>query len=151
MSTRVKAREFTLKNWTRGKLLKTEAGEPTDGTNVIPWIHKLDVITVLTNPSQFPNDVARAIEIKTAFRPTASDLNALFDAEQAVLNGEPGAEATLRALEAAAAKERVLIGKYSEESNVATRVYVPPMPFENRGFTATESQLAPGFTAAEIP
>ena len=142
MST--KAREFTLKNWTRGKLLKTVTGEPTDGANVIPWIHKLDVITVLTNPLQFPNDVARAIEIQTAFRPTASDLNALFDAEQAVLNSEPGAEAALRALEAAAAKGRVLIGKYSEESNVGTRAYVPPMPFENRGFTGFTGSTAEG-------
>ena len=153
MSTKGKG-EFTLNKWTRSKLTVNAAREPTDGTTVIPWIRKLDVITVLTNPSTFsPADVERAADIKTAFRPTASDLNALYDAEQAVLRGESGAEIALRILEAAAApKGRVLVGKYCEGlAACPTRVYDPPMPFESRGFSATESQLARGSTVAGTP
>lgn len=135
--------EFTLSKWTKSQLLLSPTREPTDGTTVIPWIRKLDVITVLTNPTRFsPADVERAADIKASLRPTARDIEALYEAEQAVLAGKPGAEGALRALEAAAApKDRLLVGAFCEgpistADECKTRVYDPPMPIASRGFTS---------------
>ena len=153
MSTKVPV-EFTLKRWVKGPYrVNEETREPMDDKgNMVQWVRKLDVLTVLGDPTSFAaEDVAEAATRVVSRK--ARDSAALAAAEAAVLAASDAevadAEAAMRSLEAAAVPEgRILVTKNITNKEV-TCVEDPPMPIASRGFFPVSVGQVPALTVGE--
>jgi hypothetical protein len=153
MSTKVPV-EFTLKRWVKGPYrVNEETREPMDDKgNMVQWVRKLDVLTVLGDPKSFAaEDVAEAATRVVSRK--ARDSAALAAAEAAVLAASDAevadAEAAMRRLEAAAVPEgRILVTKNITNKEV-TCVEDPPMPIASRGFFPVSVGQVPALTVEE--